>query len=65
MIDFFLQRNFVSLLIEVETLNASLEDKVSNHTEEITLLLGELSSKNPELEKKKPGTRRSHRSRRP
>jgi hypothetical protein len=49
MMDFAMQRNIVSLFGEVETLNATLEDKVSNRTEEITRLLGALSTKIAEV----------------
>jgi GGDEF domain-containing protein len=49
MMDLAVQRRFVSLFREVETLNATLEDKVSSRTEEIRRLVGELSSKNEEL----------------
>jgi GGDEF domain-containing protein len=52
MMDLAVQRNFVSLLREVESLNATLEDKVASRTAENTRLVSELSTKNAELQEK-------------
>jgi GGDEF domain-containing protein len=49
LMDFAVQRRYVGLLREVESLNAGLEEKVERRTKEIGRLVGELSSKNEEL----------------
>lgn len=52
MMDLAVQRRFVSLFREIETLNSGLEARVERRTQEITGLVSQLYSKNAELQDK-------------